>query len=66
LYVNPIDHADEMRMVMSKEPEDLPSPTEIVEKVFFGLPNEYGPAIEHLEGDPFKEFKVKVTEGVVA
>ena len=66
LYVNPIDHADEMRMVMSKEPEDLPSPTEIVEKVFFGLPNEYGPAIEHLEGDPFKEFKVKVTEGAVA
>jgi hypothetical protein len=37
-----------------------------VQKVFFGLPNEYGPAIEHLEGDPFKEFKVKVTEEVVA
>jgi|9_EtaG_2_1085328.scaffolds.fasta_scaffold02592_2 hypothetical protein len=64
LFVNPIDHADGMKMEMSKDPEDLPSPTEIVQKVFFGLPNEYGPAIEHLEGDPFKDFKVKVTEGV--
>lgn len=66
VYVNPINHAEDMRMEMSKEPEDLPSPAEIVQKVFFGLPNEYGPAIEHLEGDPFKEFKVKVTEEVVA
>ena len=62
VYVNPIDHANGMKMEMSKDPEDLPSPKEIVEKVFFGLPNEYGPAIEHLEGDPFKDFKVKVTE----
>ena len=65
LKVSKVYHTKELRMEMSKEPEDLPSPTEVVEKVFFGLPNEYGPAVEHLEGDPFKEFKVKVNEEMV-
>lgn len=62
LGVETHNHAEKMKMVMEKDPEDLPSPTEIVQKVFFGLPNEYGPATEHLIGSPFDEFKVKVIE----
>ena len=51
-----------MKMEMSKDPEDLPSPTDILQKVFWGLPNEYETAVENLEGKPFKKYKVKVTE----
>ena len=49
-----------MKMEMTKDPEDLPSPTEIVQKVFWGLPNEYAAAVEHLDNNPFKKYKVQV------
>lgn len=62
LKVTPVDHGEDMKMEMSKDPEDLPSPTDILQKVFWGLPNEYETAVENLEGKPFKKYKVKVTE----
>ena len=62
LKVTPVDHGEHMKMEMSKDPEDLPSPTDILQKVFWGLPNEYETAVENLEGKPFKKYKVKVTE----
>ena len=62
LKVQPVKHGEHMKMEMSKEPEDLPSPTDILQKVFWGLPNEYETAVENLEGKPFKKYKVKVTE----
>ena len=62
LKVKPVNHGEHMRMEMSKDPEDLPSPTDILQKVFWGLPNEYETAVENLEGKPFKRYKVKVTE----
>ena len=48
IVVKPINHGKNMTMEMSKDPEDLPSPAEIVQKVYWGLPNEYGPSVEHL------------------
>ena len=57
------DHGRHMKMEMSKDPEDLPSPTEIVQKVFWGLPNEYETAVKHLEGTPFSKYKMDVVMG---
>ena len=62
LKVQPVKHGEDMKMEMTKDPEDLPSPTDILQKVFWGLPNEYETAVENLEGKPFKKYKVKVTE----
>ena len=55
-----VKHGEKMKMEMTKDPEDLPSPTEIVQKVFWGLPNEYAAAVEHLDDNPFKKYKVQV------
>ena len=52
------DHGKHMRMKMDKDPEDLPSPTEIMQKVFWGLPNEYETAVKHLNGAPFSKYKM--------
>jgi len=57
------DHGRHMKMEMSKDPEDLPSPTEIVQKVFWGLPNEYETAVKHLNGTPFSKYKMDVVIG---
>ena len=60
VVIDYVKHGEEMKMEMTKDPEDLPSPTEIVQKVFWGLPNEYAAAVEHLDGNPFNKYKVQV------
>ena len=60
VVVDYVKHGENMKMEMTKDPEDLPSPTEIVQKVFWGLPNEYAAAVEHLDNNPFKKYKVQV------
>lgn len=62
LVVKSVNHGEDMKMRMEKDPEDLPSPTSIVQKVFWGLPNEYDTAVEHLDDKPFKKYKVEIIE----
>lgn len=51
LTVEKVNHGADMRMKMDKDPEDLLSPATIVQNVYWGLPNEYGPSVEHLLKD---------------
>ena len=60
LVVKSVNHGEHRKM--EKDPEDLPSPTSIVQKVFWGLPNEYDTAVEHLDDKPFKKYKVEILE----
>ena len=57
------EHGRQMKMKMDNDPEDLPSPTEIMQKVFWGLPNEYEAAVKHLNGTPFIKYKMDVVIG---